>query len=104
MTKRQIGGRLTRDRGWIKSDMPSKSGRGVSHLEGEFFRLIFLVACLLYIWFQSLFRQSSHAILGDRHVFAYNRVGIALRFGFNIIPIGERGFCGVGGEITSARQ
>lgn len=75
--------------------MPLKSGsrRAFSHfVEVELFRLIFLVACLLYIWFQSRFLQTSHTVVGDRHVFGYSWVGIALGFGFNIIAIGAAWF------------
>ncbi len=51
-------------------------------------RAIFLAACLLYIWFQSLFVHTGHTIVGERHIFAYGWVGIVLGFGFNIVPIG----------------
>ena len=51
-------------------------------------RLIFLIACLIYIWFQSLFVQTTHTIVGDRHVFAYGLTGILLAAGFNIVPLG----------------
>jgi hypothetical protein len=55
-------------------------------------RLIFLIACVLYIWLQSLFVQTSHAIVGDRHIFSYGWLGIVLGFGFNIVPIGTAWF------------
>jgi len=55
-------------------------------------RLIFLIACLIYIWFQSLFVHTSHAIVGDRHVFGYGWLGIILGFGFNIVPLGTAWF------------
>jgi len=65
----------------------------MSHfIEVESFRMMFLVACLLYIWLQSLFLQTSHTVLGERHMFGYSWVGIALGFGFNIIPIGAAWF------------
>ena len=51
-------------------------------------RLMFLIACLLYIWFQSLFVHTQHVIVGDRHIFSYGWLGILLGFGFNIVPIG----------------
>jgi hypothetical protein len=51
------------------------------------FRLIFLLACLIYIGFQSLFVQTTHEVLGERHIFSYSGVGIILGFGFNVIPI-----------------
>lgn len=51
------------------------------------FRLIFLLACLLYLWFQSLFIQTVHTVADQRHVFAYSWVGIAFGLGFNLIPI-----------------
>lgn len=73
--------------------MKSGSRPASSHfVEVELFRLVFLGACLLYIWFQSLFLQTSHTVLGERHVFGYSWVGIALGFGFNIIPIGAAWF------------
>jgi hypothetical protein len=73
--------------------LKSVSRPALSHfLEVELFRLMFLVACLLYIWFQSLFLQTSHHVLGDRHIFGYSWVGIALGFGFNIIPLGAAWF------------
>src|SRR6266853_6807497 len=55
-------------------------------------RLMFLIACLLYIWFQSLFVQTTHAVVGERHIFGYGWLGIALGFGFNIVPIGTAWF------------
>jgi hypothetical protein len=55
-------------------------------------RLMFLIACLLYIWFQSLFVQTSHAVVGERHLFGYGWLGIVLGFGFNIVPIGTAWF------------
>jgi hypothetical protein len=55
-------------------------------------RLMFLIACLLYIWFQSLFVQTSHAVVGERHLFGYGWLGIVLGFGFNIVPIGTTWF------------
>src|SRR2546422_884530 len=51
------------------------------------FRLAFLIACLIYIWFQSLFVHTSHTIIGDRHVFAYGWLGVLLGVGFNIVPV-----------------
>ena len=56
------------------------------------FRLIFLAACVAWIGLQSLFVQTSHTIVGDRHVFAYNGAAFALGFGFNLIPIGGAWF------------
>src|SRR5712671_6019464 len=55
-------------------------------------RLMFLIACLLYIWFQSMFVQTSHVVAGDRHIFSYDWTGIILGFGFNIVPIGTAWF------------
>ncbi len=55
-------------------------------------RLIFLVACLAYIAFYSLFVTVSHTVVGDRHVFAYNAVGVILALGFNVIPLACAGF------------
>lgn len=51
-------------------------------------RLVFLAACLIYIWFQSLFVQTSHTAVQGHHVFAYNWLGVFLAVGFNVIPIG----------------
>jgi len=56
------------------------------------FRLAFLTACLIYIWFQSLFTHTSHTVIGDRHLFAYGWVGVVLGLGFNIVPIGGAWF------------
>src|SRR5262245_27030992 len=39
-----------------------------------FFRLAFLIAFLLLLWIQSLFTQTTHHIVGDRHVFEYSWV------------------------------
>ena len=50
-------------------------------------RLIFLAALLAYIWFQSLFVQTAHMVVGERHIFGYNRIGLVLGLGFNIVPI-----------------
>lgn len=50
-------------------------------------RLLFLTACVLYIWFQSLFVQTSHVTVDERHIFSYGWTGIVLGFGFNIVPI-----------------
>jgi uncharacterized membrane protein len=50
-------------------------------------RIVFLVAMMAYIGFQSLFVQTSHTLVDDRHVFAYNTLGLVLALGFNIIPI-----------------
>ena len=61
-------------------------------LKSSVVRLIFLTACLLYIWVQSLFVQTSHAIGGERHIFSYGWIGIALGFGFNLVPIGTAWF------------
>jgi len=55
-------------------------------------RLIFLIACLVYIWFQSLFVHTTHTVVGDRHVFAYGLTGILLAAGFNIVPLGAAWF------------
>jgi hypothetical protein len=51
-------------------------------------RLVFLVACGIYLWFQSLFVQTSHTVVQGHHVFAYNWLGVLLAVGFNVIPIG----------------
>jgi hypothetical protein len=51
-------------------------------------RLVFLVACGIYLWFQSLFVQTSHTVVLGRHVFAYNWLGVLLAVGFNVIPSG----------------
>lgn len=50
-------------------------------------RLVFLLACLGYLWFQSLFAQTTHSFVGQRHIFAYNWTAIAFGLGFNLIPI-----------------
>jgi hypothetical protein len=55
-------------------------------------KLIFLIACLLYIWFQSLFVQTTEAVVGDRHIFSYGWLGIILGLGFNIVPIATAWF------------
>jgi hypothetical protein len=55
-------------------------------------RLIFLTALLVYIWFQSLFVQTSHTVVGETHIFGYNRIGLVLGLGFNIVPIGMAWF------------
>jgi hypothetical protein len=55
-------------------------------------KLIFLAACLLYIWFQSLFVHTTHTVVGERHIFAYGWLGILLGFGFNLVPIGTAWF------------
>ena len=55
-------------------------------------RLAFLIACLLYIWFQSLFVHTTHTVVGDHHVFSYGWLGIVLGFGFNLVPIGTAWF------------
>jgi hypothetical protein len=55
-------------------------------------KLIFLAACVLYIWFQSLFVHTTEAVVGDRHIFGYGWLGIILGFGFNIVPIGTAWF------------
>jgi hypothetical protein len=51
-------------------------------------RLVFLTACMIYIWFQSLFIQTSHIVIPGRHLFGYNWLGVFLAVGFNVIPIG----------------
>jgi hypothetical protein len=51
-------------------------------------RLVFALACVAYLWFQSLFVHTAHTVVGQRHVFAYNLTGILLACGFNAIPIG----------------
>jgi hypothetical protein len=56
-------------------------------IQAGLFRLAFLLACLLYLWFQSLFVQTAHKVVGARHVFEYNWVGIGFALGFNLIPI-----------------
>jgi hypothetical protein len=61
-------------------------------LFSQLFRLTFLVALLLYIGFQSLFVQTSHAVRGDHHVFEYSWVGLLLALGFNLIPLGAAWF------------
>jgi hypothetical protein len=55
-------------------------------------RLAFLIALLLYVWCQSLFVQTSHAVVGERHIFSYGWLGILLGFGFNIVPVGTAWF------------
>ncbi|PWU16775.1 MAG: hypothetical protein C5B50_12790 [Verrucomicrobia bacterium] len=53
---------------------------------------MFLAACLLYIWIQSLFVHTTHEIIGQRHIFRYGWTGIILGFGFNLVPIGTAWF------------
>ncbi len=55
-------------------------------------RVVFLALCLFCIWLQSLFVQTSHAVVGDRHVLGYGWVGILLGFGWNVVPIGTAWF------------
>ncbi len=55
-------------------------------------RLSFLIACVVYLWIQSLFVQTSHVVVGNKHVFAYGWTGIILGLGFNIIPLGTAWF------------
>jgi hypothetical protein len=55
-------------------------------------RLAFLIACIVYLWIQSLFVQTTHVVVGDKHVFAYGWVGIGLGVGFNVIPMGAAWF------------
>jgi hypothetical protein len=61
-------------------------------LFSQLFRLTFLVAMLLYIGFQSLFDHTSHAVIGEHHVFEYSWVGLLLALGFNLIPLGAAWF------------
>ncbi len=55
-------------------------------------RALFLALCLLCIWLQSLFVQTSHVIVGDRHIFSYSWLGIALGLAWNVVPIGTAWF------------
>jgi len=55
-------------------------------------RALFLIATLAYLGIQSLFVQTSHTIVGERHVFAYNTAAIILGLGFNIVPLGAAAF------------
>lgn len=55
-------------------------------------RLVFLIATLAYLGIQSLFVQTAHTVVGDRHVFAYNTTAIILGLGFNIVPLGAAAF------------
>ncbi len=57
-------------------------------------KLVFFIGCLLYLGLQSLFVQTTHAIVGERHVFSYGWVGIAFGFGFNLLPMGMAWFSG----------
>jgi hypothetical protein len=43
---------------------------------------------MVYLWFQSLFVQTTHTIVQGRHLFAYNWLAVFLAVGFNLIPIG----------------
>src|SRR4051812_8353896 len=68
--------------------MPSR----LDHLSTQMFKLAFLLAVAVYIWFQSLFVGTSHTVVGDRHLFGYSWIGLVTGFGFNIIPIGATWF------------
>jgi len=50
-------------------------------------RLAFAVACVAYLWVQSLFVQTSHVVVGERDVFGYSWVGLLFALGFNVIPL-----------------
>src|SRR5882762_4004342 len=64
----------------------------LEYVSNQMFRLAFVVAIALYIWFQSLFVHTSHVVVGDRHLFGYSWVGLVLGCGFNIIPKGGAWF------------
>ncbi len=51
------------------------------------FRLFFLSASMLYIGLMSLFVETSHTVVEDRHIFVYNRLATFLGIGFNTIPL-----------------
>jgi hypothetical protein len=62
------------------------------NLTNAMVRLVFLAACALYLAFLSLFVQTSHVVIGDRHIFSYGWNAILLGLGFNLIPLGTAWF------------